>query len=233
MRVATRTLVAALATAVMLAACGRHRTAPAPASTGAAPPEQELEPVALSQRNLGFTVLAEVDNAREAIELRDAIAAGNDVSRALAFAREMIDHRRQSPAILTSFAVRVRLISAQALLTSGNLSGTDAQLNAVRDEVPRLLLPRALPLLRAAASLALARDAVFTGGTPRLRTQLQCAQSALGAYRGAGHIEDARDLASTLERTLANPAALGTLLPYQLSLWLGKVTAWAGSNRWQ
>lgn len=229
MRVAVRTLVAALASTVMLAACGRHRMAPAPASTNAAPPG----PVALSQRNLGYTVLAEVDNARQAIESRDAIAASNDVGQALAFAREMIDHRRQSPAILTSFAVRVRLFSAQALLTSGSLSGADAELNAVQGQVPRRLLPQDLPLLRAAASLVLARDAVVTGGTPRLRTQLRCAQAALDAYSGPGHIADARDLASTLDRALANPAVLSTLLPYQLGLWLSKVTAWAGSNRWQ
>jgi hypothetical protein len=229
MRVAIRTFVAALATTVMLAACGRHRMAPVPASASAPPPA----PVALSQSNLGFTVLAEVDNARQAVELRDAIAADNDLAQALAFATQMIDHHRQSPAVLTSFAVRVRLISAQALVTDGNLSGADAELKAVRDEVPPHLLPQDLPLLRAAASLVLARDAVITGGTPRLRTQLLCAQGALDAYDGPGHTEAARDLASTLHRALANPTVLRTVLPYQLSLWLGRITAWAGSNRWQ
>jgi predicted small lipoprotein YifL len=229
MRVAIRTSVAALVITVTLAACGRHGMAPAPASTSTPPPP----PVALSQSNLGFTVLAEVDNAQQAIELRDAIAADNDLGQALAFATEMIDHRRQSPAVLTSFAVRVRLMSAKALLTDGNLSGADAELNGVRDQVPRRLLPQDLPLLRAAASLVLARGAVITGGTPRLRTQLQCAQDALDAYDAAGHLEAARDLASTLHRALANPTVLRTLLPYQLSQWLGKVTVLAGTNRWQ
>jgi hypothetical protein len=229
MRVAIRTFVASLATTVMVAACGHHRIAPTPASTSAPPPA----PIALSQSNLGFTVLAEVDNARQALELHDAIAADNDLTQARAFATEMIDHHRQSPAVLTSFAVRVRLISAQALVMVGNLSGADAELNALRDEVPPHLLPQDLPLLRAAASLALAWDAVITGGTPRLRTQLLCAQGTLDAYQGPGHSEAARDLASTLHRALATPTGLRTVLPYQLSLWLGQITAWAGSNRWQ
>ncbi|MGH7121547.1 MAG: hypothetical protein ACREFP_21575 [Acetobacteraceae bacterium] len=248
MCVAFRTSVLTFAATVLLAACARHPSEPvsALASPTSAPP------AALSQRDPGASMLAAIDNAQEAITLHDAIAAGNDVGQALAFAQQMIDQisailpseppsdRSSSSggngagrltALLRSFAVRVKLTSAQALLTIGNLAGADAELSAVQSQVPSRLLPQDLSLLRAAASLDLAGEDASLG-IPQLRTQLLCTQVALRAYRGPGHIEDAMALASTLDHALANPPVLRALLPYQLSLWLSSVTEWAGSARW-
>jgi hypothetical protein len=39
-------------------------------------------------------------------------------------------------------------------------------------------------------------------------------------------------LASALDRALADQAQLHTLLPYQVSIWLGTVAQLAGSDRW-
>lgn len=243
-----RTSAVACAAIVLLAACARYPSASVPALAAPA----LAPPVALSQRDLGASVLAAIDNAQEAIALRDAIAAGNDVGQALAFARQLIDQvptifppeppsnqgrsfERNSAgrltALLRPFAIRVRLISAQALLTNGNLAGADAELSAIQKTVPSRLYPQDLSLLRAAASLDLARkDASM--GIPQLRTQLLCVQVALRAYDGPRHDEDAMALASTLERALSNPIVLRALLPYQLSLWLADVTELAGSVRW-
>jgi hypothetical protein len=250
LRVDLRASVLAFAASSLLAACARHPnpTPPLPAPTVPTP----AAPVALSQRDLGASMLAAVDNARQAIALHDAIAAGNDVGQARGFARQMIDAgptvlassppRPQSPSSaralavpltpwLRSFAVRVRLISAQALLNQGNLAGADAQLSTVQALVPRSLLPQDLPLLRAAASLVLARRAASMG-LPQLRTQLLSAVAALRAYAGPAHGEAAMALASMLGQVLSNPTRLQTLLPYQVSLWLARITEWAGSDRW-
>ncbi|MGH8143716.1 MAG: hypothetical protein ACREU2_14510 [Steroidobacteraceae bacterium] len=209
-------------------------------------------PVALSQRDLGASTLAAIDNAREAIGLHDAVAAGNDLSQALGFAQQMSAHYSphlpaqatndsdrppgdngsgQPAALLSSYEVRVRLLSAQALLAEGDTAGTDAELSALQHRVPNRLIPRNLSLLRAAASLDLARDAA-SAGIPQVRTQLLCAQAALRAYDGPGHTKDAMALASTLGQALSNPTALSVLLPYQVSVWLGRVIEWTGSTRW-
>ena len=224
-------------------------------STAALPLPEPTGPVALSQVDLGASILAGVENALQAISLHDRIAAANDVGQALAFATQLPDQpSRLLPAEpitpapappsdaagipdarpqarMTAFGAQVRLTSASAEIGSGNLQAAAADLHAIENGVPARLLPADLPLLRAAASLDLARDAAASGRTPELRTQLRCARLALDADAG-GQVAAARALAVSIARTLGQPQRLATILPYQLSLWVGQVAEWAGSDRW-
>jgi hypothetical protein len=201
---------------------------------------------------VGDSLLAEVDNARLAIELRDRVAAANDVGQALAFARQLTNQSSKlllsEPLIIepgkssvsgtaviharmTAFGALVKLGSAQAELDS-NLEAADADLHAIQWGIPGQLIPRNLPLLRAAASLDMARSAVSMGRTLALRTQLLTAQLALSAYAEPGHLAEAKALAADIGHTLSQASTLGTLPPNQVSLWLGKVVEWEGSDRW-
>ena len=233
---------------VLLSGCHRSPVGQAPL-TGAPP----VAAVALSQVDLGASLLAEVDNARFAIELRDLVAAANDVGHALAFARQLPDRSSKlllsepltiEPAHpssvsgaavlharLTAFAALVKLGSAQAELES-NLEAADADLHAIQMGIPEGLIPSDLPLLRAAASLDAARSAVAEGRIPQLRTQLLTAQLALSVYAGPGHVAEAKEMAATIGKRLTQANNLGTIPSDQASLWLGKVVEWAGSDRW-
>jgi hypothetical protein len=249
---ATRSPAVLLALAMLLAGCAR-RPAPQPlpvTGAGAAP----ATTVALSQVDVGASMLAGVENARQAIAFGDRIAGANDLGQAQGFAMQLTNHSSRlipsEPTILgtrrsagtsapdrprarlTVFGVQVRLTSASAELTTGDFAAADADLRAVQDSIPDRLIPGDLPLLRAAASLDLARSAAFSGLIPELRTQLLCAQRALSSYTGPAHVAEAKALAALIERRLASGGTLTMMLPYQLSLWLGRVVELAGSDRW-
>lgn len=235
---ALREWALAVAASVLLAACTRHSTSRVSiALTG---PET---PISVAQRGIGASILASIDNARRAIGFRDPIAAQNDVNQALVLARKAIDQFVPAPtaggagsssaataaqsltALLGSFSARVNLVSAQTLLTNGEVAAADATLMALQNRIPPGLIPQDMPLLEAAASLEQAKRAAAFG-TPQLRTQLLCAQAALHSYQGPAQLTESRALASTLDRALADPAQLRTLLPEQVSIWRGTVAQW-------
>ncbi|HWG76326.1 MAG TPA: hypothetical protein VN660_05980 [Steroidobacteraceae bacterium] len=186
-------------------------------------------------------MLAAVYDARQAIGLHDPIAAYNDISQALDAGRQAVDQgtveqgTQSLTALLESFPVQAKLLSAQAQLTAGKVAAADALLVGIENLIPARLMPGNLSLREAAASLELARQAASLG-TPQLRTQLLCAVAALrGALRdhpGTAHVQEAMALAAALDRTLANPAQLRTLLPEQVSIWLATVTQMMGTDRW-
>lgn len=235
-----------LAEAAVLSGCYRSPMPHAPVETSAAP-------APLSEVDLGASVLAEVDNARLAIAQHDLISAGNDVHRALLFARQLVDRPSTlfpsetvttgapwtagvsatgTPhARLTAFGVQVKLATAQAEL-NGGLDQADADLRDIQQDIPKQMIPSNLLLLRAAASLDLARTAAFNGRISDLRTQLLDARVALNAYAEADHMAQARRLAAVIDQSIQRAATLNTLLPAQISLWLSEVVAWAGSDRW-
>lgn len=239
--------VLALTCSALLPGCARQSSAPVPAALTA-----PATPAGPAQSDLGASMLAAIDNARAAIALHDAVAADNDVAQALGLANQAINQvsailppqamsaasrstahtdARSLTAVLGTFSVRVDLSSVQTLLTAGDISDADSALSALERKVPADLIPQDLPLLRAEASLDRALEAASLG-TLQLRTQLLCARAALLAYRGPAHVEDARALASKLDGVLADPARLRTLLPYQVSVWLGTLAGWAGRDRW-
>lgn len=224
---AGRAWAPAIVASVLLVACARHSTA-----LSVAPPPGPPAPSSLAQRDPGASMLAAVHDARQAIALRDPIAASNDISQALKLApRPVNEGARSLAALLGSFPVQAQLISAQALLTEGQVAGADELLKAIQSRVPGRLMPRDLSLLEAAASLELAREAASLG-IPQLRTQLLCAVAALRDYRGTAYVDETMALASELERALAHPKQLRTLLPDQVGLWLARVTQLAGTARW-
>ena len=189
-----------------------------------------------------------------AIELRDPVAAANDVGQALAFARQLpnwisklllseppiiepanpssVSGAAVSHTRMTAFDSQVKLVSAQAELDNNNLQAADADLNAIHTGIPEQLIPSDLPLLSAAASLEKARTAVPEGRILELRTQLLTAQLALSAYAGPRHVAESKAMAAAIAQTLRQGSTLGTIRPYQINLWLGKIVAWAGSDRW-
>jgi hypothetical protein len=243
-------MIWALVCANCLLFSGCHRSPP-----GEVPSVIDQAPVAdipLSQVDLGASVLAAVDNARVAIEMRDRVAAYNDVDEAVAFARQLVNRPSRlllsepiaiepgtssSPLAaahvrITGFDVLVKLASARAELES-NLQAADADLHDIQRGIPEQLIPTDLQLLKAAASLSLSRSAVTQGRTPELTTQLVTAQLALNAYAGPGHIAEAKALAATIGQTLRRTATLDTTPPNQMSIWLGIVVGWAGSESWE
>jgi hypothetical protein len=145
------------AEAVLLAGCYRSPEAPEAQAPwlAVAPP---IAPVSLSEVDLGNSLLAEVDNARLAIELRDPVAAANDVGQALAFARQLpnrisklllseppiiepanpasVSGAAVSHARMTAFDAQVKLVSAQAELDGNNLQAADADLHAIQTGIP-------------------------------------------------------------------------------------------------
>lgn len=198
--------------------------------------------VPLSRVDLGDSLLAEVNNARYAIVLRDPISAANDVRQALNLARELPDHPshliRSEPTgalghePLTVFRALAKLTSAQAELDNSNLKAADADLRDIQDAIPPGLIPNDLLLLRAAASLDLAMSAASEVRITDLKTQLLSAQLALETYPDAAHAAEARALAATIRQRLTNANSRDTLLPAQVSLWLGTVVEWGGADRW-
>ena len=154
--------------AMLLSGCHRDVPGQAPRVIGAPPIADRL----LSQVGVGDSLLAEVDNARLAIELRDRVAAYNDVSEALDFARQLtnrpsklllsgalpsepgnpsgVSHMAVSPIRMTAFDALVKLGSARAELEN-NLETADADLHAIQIGIPGQLIPSDLQLLRAAA----------------------------------------------------------------------------------
>jgi hypothetical protein len=137
---------------------------------------------------------------------------------------------RLSHAPLTDFRAQVELTSAQVELT-GNLEAADAHLRNIENGIPQGLIPRDLPLLRAAASLELARFDASAGQTANLRTQLLSAQNALRSYAGPADVEEAKALAATIEQALKK-RTLNTMLTYEPSSWLTQVVEWTGTDRW-
>jgi hypothetical protein len=198
-------------------------------------------------------MLAEVVNARFAIGQHDAVAVTNDVAEALSFANQLPDHPsriiRSEPMgggrqrisgpedaasqhqPLTDFAALVGLTSAQAELP-GNLAVADGQLRAIENRIRAGPVPGDLPLLRAAASLDLARIDATEGRTADLKTQLVTAQLALNSWVAPDHSAEAKALAATIAQTVGQTKALNTMLPYQPGAWLSQVVHWAGTDRW-
>ena len=68
------------------------------------------------------------------------------------------------------------------------------------------------------------------GRIQELRTQLLTARFALSAYLLGTGIKG--KIAAAIAQTLAQGSTLGTIRPYQIYLWLGKVVVWSGSDRW-
>ena len=230
---ALRAWALAILASALLTACTRH------SSMLLVPSRNTEVSNGPAQPNLGASILASIDDARRAIAFRDPIAADNDISQALESARQAIDQvlpgrvagsdAQALTALLRSFSARVRLVSTQALLTSGDVAQADAILMALQNRVPPRLVPQNLPLVEAAASLDRAKQAAALG-IPQLRTQLSCAQAALRSYHGPADVEETMALASTLSRALADPTQLRTLLPYQVSIWLGSVAQWRSQS---
>lgn len=110
--------------------------------------------VPLSQIDLGATLLAEVENARVALDAGDPVAASNDVAQALSFAMQLPNQPsnliRSGPmsndAPVTAFGVEVELSSAQAQLP-GDLKAADAHLRNIQDGIPQGSIPADLALL--------------------------------------------------------------------------------------
>lgn len=175
-------------------------------------------------------MLAAVRDAREAIALHDPIAADNDISQALDLTPQTVGAAQSLATLLGSFPVRVHLVSAQALLTQGRVADADTLLMEIQSRVPGRLMPHDLPLLAAADSLERARVAASLG-TPQLRTQLLCAVAALRDYRGTAYAQETMALASALDRALAHPTQLRTLLPAQVGIWLATVMQLTGTDR--
>jgi hypothetical protein len=130
---------------------------------------------------------------------------------------------------LTALGALAKLTSAQAELDGSHLEAADADLLNIQSGISQGLIPSDLLLLRAAASLDLARIDAFSGQTPDLRTQLLCAQYALTTYSGPAHVAEAKALAAVIGQSLAQAS---TMLSYQPSSWLGEVVEWAGTDRW-
>ena len=240
-----RTLASLLLAALIVTGCTRAPSVPA-----AAQAPTPVLPSALSQRDPGASLLAAIENARQAINWHDLLAAGGDLNQALGFAQEVLSQINTSlPALqpagaasdpgppaalsatLRSPVVEARLLTAKAKLGTGDAPGAVADLEVIQRQVPADRLPRTFALLRAAASLELAKAAASLG-LPRLQTQLHCAQVALLAYQGPAHLEDARALAMTFGRYLADERMRRLLLPEELSIWQGMIAQWAGSDHW-
>ena len=226
---ALRAWVVAIVASGMPVGCTRHSNGAVPvpainAKTGSAVP---------SGSGVGSSILALIDDARQAIAFRDPIAAYNDISPALALAQKARGQGQpvslaEGAALTTlmgSFPVRVKLLSAQTLLTSNDVAGADSILMSIQRLVAPRLIPQNLPLEEAVTSLDRARVAAQLG-TAQLRTQLLCAQAALRSYHGAAHAAEAMALASALDGALATPAQLRTLLPDQVSIWRDRVAQW-------
>ncbi len=209
--------------------------------------------ILMSQVDLGASLLAEVENARMAIQGRDSVAASNDIAQALLFTTQLLQRPstligskaigdrqrwgsgRQATEIdhvaLTEFGVLVELNSAQAELPA-DFEAADAHLRNIQDSIPEQFIPLDLLLLRAAASLDLAQNAASSGRTADLMTQLLSAQLALSNYRGPGHVVEAQAMAATIGESLAQPLSVEAMLPYQPGSWLASVVKWAGADRW-
>lgn len=243
-----KSLVLLLAGVALLSGCDRNPAAQSPQAVS--DPTFALPP--LSQMDLGATLLAEVENARVAIVEGDPVAASNDLTQAWSFAvqlpdrpskwifsgplfeeRNRISHPHDMPRFdppLTVFGVQVELSSAQAELSS-NLEAADAHLRSIEDGIPQGSIRSDLALLRAAASLDLARIAASEGRRRDLRTQLRSAESALRAYSGAGHIEEADALQATIDQSI-HTGTVDSMLSYQPSAWLFTVLKWDGAYSW-
>jgi hypothetical protein len=183
---------------------------------------------------MGSSMLAEVDNARVAIHLKDGVAASNDVAQAQYFARRLPDRPSklllsEHPPAMTGSGALVQLGSAQGSLSTGNLEAADSDLRAIQTAISDR---SDQPLLRAAASLDIARSAASEGRAPEITTQLLTAQMALNANAEPGSAAGAKALAEAIGKAL-NQASVssGVILPNQVSLWLGQVVEWAGGAR--
>lgn len=233
---AWRTWILAVVASGLAVGCTRHSDSAVPVPMSSAQTGSSVTGDAtggVAGGDVGSSILASIDNARRAIALRDPIAAANDISHDLDLAQKATGQAQPVPegragsltALLQSFPVQVKLLSAQALLTSGNVAGADSILMSIQSLVPPRLMPRNLPLDEAMTSLDRATEAAALG-MPQLRTQLLCAQAALHSYRGPAHAAEAMALASTLDAALANPTQLRTLLPDQVSIWRSNVGQW-------
>lgn len=197
---------------------------------------QPLSALPLSQRDFGASILALVDNARFAISRHDAVAAQNDMRQAQVFARQLPDRPTGQSLIakspITDFGLAVKLESAQADLGTLNFAKADADLKALQKGIPRSAIPKDLSLLSAAASLDYAHNAVATGRTTELLTQLLNAQRALDRYAASTHSEAARELSARVQRLATHISPPPDGLANQLSEWADQVCRWAGSERW-
>jgi len=233
-----------LAGVALLSGCDRNPLSPtpqrAPPMANGADPSHHLE--------LGAAVLAAVENARNAIALRDPIAATNDIRQALSYAKMLPDRpsrlilatsgdidqasarqgslTRQSPRCLTDFQALVKLGAARSLLQRGDQRQADVELLAIQTGIPHRPVPIDLPLMQARESLEMAQSAAFTGRVSELRTQLLGAELALNTYAGPRHATEAKKLAFTIGQHLSEFSLLSDKTTNLLPLWSAKVNTW-------
>lgn len=187
----------------------------------------------------GAAMLADVENARQAIARHALLAAANDLNRGLGeadqlagaassvFPEDAPKSARNAPTKrMSRFAAQVRLLSADAELENGDVVDADGNLAAIATGVPASVLPATFPLLRAEESLDVAEGAVAADQASELPVQLAIAQSALEGYAGSAHRADAATLTSEIGRALAEPDATNRIPPDQLADWATRVSGW-------
>jgi hypothetical protein len=216
----------ALAAVALIGGCRR------PLDRSADRAEVQQAPPSLAALDSSASLLADVDNARDAIAEADGTAAANDLIQASTFAVSLPERApspsasHTAPTGLSAFEAEVMLTTAQSRLGSGDLAGADAGLAIVQQRASPRVASVDMPLLRADQSLSLARIAVEGQHPAELKTQLQTAETSLDAYRGRPHAADATALAGKIDRTLKQPGALEHLQPDRLDAWSGRVDGW-------
>jgi hypothetical protein len=231
-------ICAGLCAATALAAC--HRAQPATATHEQIP--------AFRSFDVGAGMLADVDNARQAIASGERLAAVNDLDRGLNCADQLAGDastlfpdnassaRRggaavhaataPAPARLSRFAAEVRMQSADAAMDRGDVADADKQLEAIQASVPAQSLPASWPLMRAQESLDVAAVAPSGDQPSALPTELKIAQAELAQYKGGVHRADANALAGEIDRAMARPGGAASIAPDRLSSWASKVGGW-------
>jgi len=226
----TRRLLTSWLCVTCLVATGCHR---------ARPPTKAPQPAAVAGVDDGAAMLADVENARQAIARHALLAAANDVNRGLEEAFQLAGAASSvfpedtpkpdgaaAPNRMSRFAAHVRLLSAKTELTNGNVAHADRDLAAIETGIPASALPATFPLLRAEESLAVAKTAVDANQASELPVQLAIAQQALQGYAGTSHLAAARALAAEIGQALAQPDATSRIPPARLAEWATRVSGW-------
>ena len=187
----------------------------------------------------GAAMLADAENARQAIARHALLAAANDLNRGLGEADQLAGAassvfpedapkpaRNASTKRMSRFSAQVRLLSADTELENGDVADADRDLAEIEAGVPASVLPATFPLLRAEESLDVAEGAVAANQASGLPVQLAIAQQALRTYAGNPHRADASALAAEIGRALAEPDATDRIPPDQLADWATRVSGW-------
>lgn len=225
---------------VLAVACQRHA---APSRE----PRATFGTRSLVEEDLGATLLAGVCNARLAIAAGNRLDAANDVTNARAAAAQLAGQSSAlfadappvpsqmragasgggpPPARMTRFEAQVRLMSASAALTNGDLAGADRDLAAIQDAIPANRVPANLPLLQADESLDVALAALVGERPADLSYQLATAARQLKAYRGSGNAAEVKRMAAEIDAALAQPGAPTRLSQAKVQLWSDRIDGW-------